>query len=215
MFKAESRWENYYQTLKRLPKRMKKHAQFVVNAIPIFKQHNIQKILDLGCGAGRHCIYLADKGFDVVGVDISKSALTMARKWGQKEGLTNVALIRAAMTYLPFRDCCFDAVVSVSVIHHAVIKDIEITVGEIYRILNGSGLFLANLASVKDPRYGTGQKVEENTFRVLEAFEERHFEELHHFCTKDEVVKLLSIFTKTDVALMKHKPNYWEIMTTK
>lgn len=35
------------------------------------------KTIDLGCGTGNYAIYLASKGFDVTGVDISPSALNL------------------------------------------------------------------------------------------------------------------------------------------
>ncbi len=37
-------------------------------------------MLDLGCGKGRHAIYLASKGFDVTGVDLSRSNIEWATK---------------------------------------------------------------------------------------------------------------------------------------
>ena len=208
-------WERYYSTLRRLPRRLRQLAPFVVEALPTFKRCNVKSVLDLGCGAGRHCVYLAKNGFDVIGVEISESALRMANEWVQKERLTNVSFIQATMTALPFSDSRFDAVISVSVIHHAIKKDIVKTINEIYRALKRNGVFLANLVSVKDPRYGTGQKVENNTFRILEAFEEKRFEELHHFFTKREISKLLAPFAKAKVELLKDRPNYWKIMATK
>jgi SAM-dependent methyltransferase len=36
-------------------------------------------VLDLGCGAGRHARYLASKGFDVTGLDLSAESLRTAR----------------------------------------------------------------------------------------------------------------------------------------
>jgi cyclopropane fatty-acyl-phospholipid synthase-like methyltransferase len=38
------------------------------------------RALDVGCGAGREAIYLAENGFDVIGVDISPTAIGMAQK---------------------------------------------------------------------------------------------------------------------------------------
>jgi len=208
-------WESYYSTLRRLPRRLKQLAPFVVEALPTFKRCNVKSVLDLGCGAGRHCVYLAKNNFDVVGVDISMNALKMANEWRKKEKLKNIRLIQATMTNLPFSDSCFDAVISVSVIHHAIKKDIVKTMDEVYRVLRKNGVFLTNLVSVKDPRYGTGQMVENNTFRILEAFEEKRFEELHHFFTKREISKLLAPFTKAKVELLKDKPHYWKITVTK
>jgi cyclopropane fatty-acyl-phospholipid synthase-like methyltransferase len=39
------------------------------------------RMLDLGCGKGRHSKYLAQKGFDVTGLDLSQSSIHEARKW--------------------------------------------------------------------------------------------------------------------------------------
>jgi len=42
----------------------------------------ISRILDLGCGTGRHAIEFARRGFDVTGVDFSEAMLTRARERG-------------------------------------------------------------------------------------------------------------------------------------
>lgn len=42
------------------------------------------KILDVGCGAGSHALYLQDKGFDVTAIDISGNAIETARLRGVK-----------------------------------------------------------------------------------------------------------------------------------
>ena len=59
-------------------------------------------ILDVGCGAGRHALYLQTKGLNVVALDISRLAIRVARK----RGVSNPIL--AAAPWLPFRDETFD-----------------------------------------------------------------------------------------------------------
>ena len=205
-------WERYYLTLRRLPRRLKKPVPFVVEDL---RRYKINSVLDLGCGAGRPSVHLAKNSFDVVGVDISKSALGLANTWARKEKLKNIALVRGTMTNLPFCNDHFDAVVSVSVVHHAVKKDILKTITEVHRVLRKNGIFLANLASVKDPRYGVGEKVENNTFKTLEGFEEKRFEELHHYFSKREVSTLLSRFSRAEIKLLEEKPNYWKVTAMK
>jgi 2-polyprenyl-3-methyl-5-hydroxy-6-metoxy-1,4-benzoquinol methylase len=40
------------------------------------------RVLDIGCGAGRHCLHLQRKGYDVTGIDNSPQAVRVCRKRG-------------------------------------------------------------------------------------------------------------------------------------
>lgn len=46
------------------------------------------RILDVGCGTGRHAVELARRGFKITGVDISSGMLAEARKAAEKTGVT-------------------------------------------------------------------------------------------------------------------------------
>ena len=43
------------------------------------------KVLDIGCGAGRHALYLQSKGFDVTGIDNSPLAIKVSKLRGLKK----------------------------------------------------------------------------------------------------------------------------------
>jgi len=43
------------------------------------------RVLDMGCGAGRHALYLQAKGFDVLGIDNSPLAIKMCKLRGLKK----------------------------------------------------------------------------------------------------------------------------------
>ncbi len=45
------------------------------------------RILDIGCGTGRHALELARRGYKVTGIDLSESQLEKARRTADKEGL--------------------------------------------------------------------------------------------------------------------------------
>jgi SAM-dependent methyltransferase len=57
-----------------------------------------QRILDMGCGTGRHALELARRGYHVTGVDLSDGMLDQARKITQAEGLTTVTFQQADAT---------------------------------------------------------------------------------------------------------------------
>ena len=47
--------------------------------------HACGKVLDIGCGAGRHSLYLQKRGFDVVGIDNSPLAIETCRRRGLRK----------------------------------------------------------------------------------------------------------------------------------
>jgi 2-polyprenyl-3-methyl-5-hydroxy-6-metoxy-1,4-benzoquinol methylase len=52
----------------------------VKQAAAIFKDQQFTKILDLGCGTGRHSIFFASEGFEVFATDISKTGIEIAKE---------------------------------------------------------------------------------------------------------------------------------------
>ncbi|MEZ5229536.1 MAG: class I SAM-dependent methyltransferase [Acidimicrobiales bacterium] len=71
-----------------------------------------QRVLDVGCGPGRHSLALAELGFDVVGVDIAERFVRLANEAAVSSGLDERATFTVAdARALPF-DGEFDAVIS-------------------------------------------------------------------------------------------------------
>jgi SAM-dependent methyltransferase len=48
-------------------------------------RHVAGRVLDIGCGAGRHCLYLQEQGLDVLGIDISPLAVEVCKRRGVKQ----------------------------------------------------------------------------------------------------------------------------------
>lgn len=69
------------------------------------------KILDIGCGTGRHAIELAKRGHDVTGIDLSESMIAKAKEKAQISGV-NVDFHIADARNLPFKDQ-FDLVIMI------------------------------------------------------------------------------------------------------
>jgi SAM-dependent methyltransferase len=52
-----------------------------------FGHGELRKMLDLGCGTGRHAVIFAGRGFDVTGVDQSEPMVARARERARQQGL--------------------------------------------------------------------------------------------------------------------------------
>ena len=68
------------------------------------------RVLDLCCGQGRHAVPLAERGCDVVGVDLSEELLAVARGRAEERGVS-LTLARCDMRDLAF-EAEFDAAIN-------------------------------------------------------------------------------------------------------
>ncbi len=132
-----SRWNELFKKEGKVFTNVQKDIPQIVR---LFKKRKVKRVLDLGCGSGRHSIYLAKKGLELHGLDIAEEGLKITRAWAKKEKV-RVRLKRGSIyARFPYADDSFDAVISVQVINHGRIEDIRRTVQEIERVLRPGGL---------------------------------------------------------------------------
>lgn len=95
------------------------------------------RVLELGCGAASCARWLAKRGADVVGLDISAGMLRHATAGSAETGV-DVPLVQASADALPFPDGTFDIVCSA---FGAVpfVADVGAVMGEVARVLRPSG----------------------------------------------------------------------------
>lgn len=115
--------------------------------VKLFKERGVKKILDLGCGSGRHTVFLTKSGFGVFGIDVAKDGVDIAKKWLKEEG-KKTADLRVGDIYkkLPYESSFFDALISTQTLHHNKIENIRKLVKEIERILKLHGLLFVTVA---------------------------------------------------------------------
>ena len=71
LFEASNFHETYMAPFRRWPAHNRRAMRFVRG-----------RVLDVGCGAGRVCLHLQERGLEVVGIDISPSAVEVCRRRG-------------------------------------------------------------------------------------------------------------------------------------
>jgi SAM-dependent methyltransferase len=95
--------------------------------------------LEAGCGSAANALNLAVPGVHVTGVDLSPSALAMARAAFAEKGLAG-DFVLGDVRSLPFSDASFDFVYAGGVIEH--FRDSGRAVGEMARVLRPGGRLL-------------------------------------------------------------------------
>lgn len=93
------------------------------------------RVLDLGCGSGRDCLFLARRGFEVTGIDISDVAIQKAKEKAEKEDL-DVKFDVGNIENLPYKNKSFDKTISAYTISDTNIKKV---VKENHRVLKDGG----------------------------------------------------------------------------
>lgn len=162
----------------------------------IFRNDGVSKILDLGCGTGRHTIYFAEKGFDVYGFDFSSNAIQRSKERLKDRNLSAHLIVWDMSKKFPYKNEFFDAVIAIRVIHHAPMRVIKHVISEVNRITKKEGYFYAQVPTLernlKYERLGEKGKLIEPGTRVPLEGPEKGIP--HHGFTEQELLELLKSF---------------------
>jgi len=210
-------WETAYKKIGEIQTEV---VDLVKNSLSLFEDRKVKRVLDLCFGTGRHTIVLAENGFEVYGIDISKTGKEITEKRLKEKNLKNVHLKIADMHDLPFEDNFFDGIVAVYALEHNTLAGLKKTILELDRVLKNNGSLITTLISTNDPRYGRGKEIEPNTFTNIKDPAESDV--AHRFSDENEVRELFARFNLIDLKEVsgysqrrKMKTRHWEIVAKK
>lgn len=128
-------------------------------AITLFKKYPVRTILIPGSGYGRNAEAFAREGFDVTGIEISPTAVALARQNSEK-----IQYFEGSVDNMPFDDCQYDAIYCFNVLHLFLKDPRQIFLKRCRDQLKKGGLMFFVVFSDREPSFCTGRMVEENTF---------------------------------------------------
>ena len=208
---AVEAWDKRWATEEGRADWLEPHPE-VVAMLPELQARRARRVLDLGCGVGRHALLLAEHGFTVDAVDGSPNGLAVMRDSAAARGLT-LGLHEGLADALPFDDASFDYVLSWNVIHHGTLGDLGRRLGEVWRILKPGGLMQATVLSTRDANYGIGRVIAPATF-VRDRSEEKGHP--HCYCDAPTLIGLLAGFELLTMSqqLQERRPGsrHWHVV---
>jgi len=166
----------------------------LVNLFVQYGDNRIARILDLGCGTGRHAVELAARGYDVVGVDLSEAMLDHARRRTYKGNGTLEFAQGDIRTHRP--SVAFDAVLmNFNVLGYMHGNDDFIAALKTARAhLRPGGLFIADFwfgpAVVADPPRERLREITAGGSRLLRFSSGIHEPELQRIRVSIRVIEL-------------------------
>ena len=114
------------------------------------------RVLDAGCGNGRHALLVPQEGHQLVGLDLSRKLVEIARAKVHSE---KAGWVEGAIEKLPFKDASFDAVTALAVLHHVRGQRERVAVlKEFVRVLRPGGRILVSVWARDQPRFGIGKE---------------------------------------------------------
>ena len=126
------------ETILKMERDNNNFGNYSVNLRFLLNHHLINKkdkILEIGSGKGHILNTLRNKGFNVIGVELSQEFVNeIKNQYGDR-----LSVIKIEDERLPFPDGSFDKVISFDVLEH--IPDTDLHLQEVRRVLRNNGLY--------------------------------------------------------------------------
>jgi ubiquinone/menaquinone biosynthesis C-methylase UbiE len=136
----------------RFKKDMGRHLDYMHKKIlgDFIGNSNKQLLLEAGVGTGRFATWLAKKGYVVIGIDISKGMLAKVKEKKNRLGV-DVNLIRADITFLPFKRAVFDICFSINVLDHLDLRNVGKFFNGSKYVIKPAGFLIFNFSNIQSP----------------------------------------------------------------
>jgi ubiquinone/menaquinone biosynthesis C-methylase UbiE len=214
------KWNNIYSKKGEVQKRPLKFVGFLYKYLNKGKE---LKILDLGCGTGRHTFYLAkNKNWKITSIDLSPTAINFIKEKSIKKGFNNISVQEGNFEKIPFDNKTFDVILSTKALHHGSYDEIEGYCKEIYRVLKPGGYLVLSILSDKDFRVKTGKPFKGDINTRIYCYNLPDDDLPHHFFTDEEIkdcfekYKFVYKKIKRRIAMIGLKPStYYDLILQK
>lgn len=101
------------------------------------------KLLDVGCSHGTYGFELAKLGYQVMGIDINRESIQLAKKIKNYSGIKNISFYEMDILSNRFTENLFDVIITFETLEH--IQEDSKAIQEFHRILKEKGLLIISV----------------------------------------------------------------------
>jgi SAM-dependent methyltransferase len=136
-----------------------------IEAKDLFIQQSVKNILIPGIGYGRNAQIFRDNGIAVTGIEISKTAIEMARKhYG-----TDMVIHHGSVTDMPFDNHQYDGIFCYALIHLLDSSERAKLIRDCYNQLSENGYMVFTAISKDADTYGKGKFVSTDRYEIFDG----------------------------------------------
>ena len=176
-----------------------------------WKERGYQTVLDLGCGKGRHSLFLAELGFHVTAVDLSPEGIEQLLAAAKQKNLdTSIITLVCDMLSLPFENESFDCVLGFHSLYHTDYAGLKAVIAKITGILKESGQLYITFNSKDNPSMQDSSNIVVDEYTVIR---DKGLEKgiSHTFLGYNDIVELLADY---NILKIQQIQDYFESQTS-
>jgi len=129
-----------------------------------FLEKNVKDILVPGIGYGRNAKVFIDNGIQVTGIEISKTAIDLARQNG-----LDIPIFHGSVSDMPLEDKLYDGIFSHALIHLLNHRERVKFIKDCFNQLKPNGYMIFTTVSKKAPMFGKGKQLDKDHFEIMEG----------------------------------------------
>jgi SAM-dependent methyltransferase len=129
-----------------------------------FLEKKVKDLLIPGIGYGRNAKIFTDNGIHVTGIEISKTAIELAR---QNE--LNLNIFHGSVTDMPFDNKLYDGIFCYALIHLLNNRERDKFIKDCYNQLKPNGYMIFTTISKEAPMFGKGKQLGKDYFEIMEG----------------------------------------------
>lgn len=129
-----------------------------------FLEKKVKDILIPGIGYGRNAKVFIDNGINVTGIEISKTAINLARQNG-----IDINIYQGSVTDMPFDNKLYEGIFCYALIHLLNDNERKKFIKDCYSQLKPNGYMIFTTISKEAPMFGKGKQLGKDYFEVMEG----------------------------------------------
>ncbi len=137
-------------------------ADSTKKALELFGKYELHKVLIPGFGYGRNAEIFIKNGYDVTGIEISETAIELAKKhFGE-----NIKIHHGSVSSMPFDTELYDGIFSYALLHLLSENERKKCIRDCYNQLKVGGYMVFVSLAKSDFRYSQGKEIMKDTYEM-------------------------------------------------
>jgi len=140
-------------------------AESAIMVKDFFIEKKLKEILIPGIGYGRNAKIFLENGIHVTGIEISETAIRLART----QNKLDISIYHGSIAEMPFDNKLYDGIFSYALIHLLDNRERKKFISDCYSQLKSDGYMFFSVISKKDSLYAKGKPVSKDRFEIMKG----------------------------------------------